>query len=765
MRLSAIFVVLLRLNKKKMVNKFLFVLSLFCFCVFSQITPIPAITPGSGNFTGNVTVGTLLPETISDGCPRLQDASHLCLLNSPYYGSGSSVTTTTVGSTTSGSSTVAVASCTSFLAGQGIYIAGAGTSGTDYIGTVSGCNSGLLILTVPTGTTVANGTKVQHDNSAALQSAINTLSITGGEIFIPNGFYRFNGPLQSSCKCIVVLPVVDGSVSSPITIKISGGPEPILSYRDAAGADIVIGKNGTILQTDQTGTPPASLIGLPTSGMPTSSAGFSWIEVILKNLTFRTYDNPQINPVNCGACELFIGEHLTADTGVVTESMTLPSHTAGVAFTMPLINNGAVNILNQAMIQGYYYAVVLGEHVDLDNIFCQSNVNCLYSSGLTGTAILNVRHLLSQSNVHALTATGAANINVESAQIQVGNNYPWTQAEQIYDPSNLLHGTFRYNIYGGALTRNGGLNITYDNIQGQGAQQLTDTATITWNAGAPITEASVTLGGNRTLSITNALPNSHGVLYVTQDTVGSRVLTLPAHSAIRGGTATSGIAPLSMGAGLTDKLWWDYDGYTFWWDYATNVSAVAFGNVTLASGPPLGVATPDPATVVSQSGGTLSITPTTTAGTYNGVQSAYTYNFTGHALTLHLTAVGTPTATVSTGLLIGLSNSQRVYMETSGGNTLRLKKFDSGFTQVATAVYSNQTYWRFCEGTASPNCSGSTAGTIYADTSPDGVTWTNLGSTTVGWSITSGVSFGISVGADSTTVGPSAATFVGMTLQ
>jgi hypothetical protein len=71
-------------------------------------------------------------------------------------------------------------------------------------------------------------------------------------------------------------------------------------------------------------------------------------------------------------------------------------------------------------------------------------------------------------------------------------------------------------------------------------QTLTDSATVTWDYSAGA-EAKVTLGGNRTLSITN-LPTGrvvYGTLEVYQDGAGSRTLTLPTPRTTNGGTINS----------------------------------------------------------------------------------------------------------------------------------------------------------------------------------------------------------------------------------
>lgn len=92
---------------------------------------------------------------------------------------------------------------------------------------------------------------------------------------------------------------------------------------------------------------------------------------------------------------------------------------------------------------------------------------------------------------------------------------------------------------------------------------LTDGATITWDTGGYATShASVTLGGNRTLAISNAVAGASGILIVKQDATGSRTLTLPSGSKVVGGALT-----LSTTANAYDVLSFVYDGTNYWWTY------------------------------------------------------------------------------------------------------------------------------------------------------------------------------------------------------
>jgi len=91
---------------------------------------------------------------------------------------------------------------------------------------------------------------------------------------------------------------------------------------------------------------------------------------------------------------------------------------------------------------------------------------------------------------------------------------------------------------------------------------LTDGATITWAIGsAPLANASVTLGGNRTLNVSGLVNGGHYNLAVTQDATGSRGLTLGTGctwKVINQGDAST--ITLSTTAGRTDNLIFSYDG-------------------------------------------------------------------------------------------------------------------------------------------------------------------------------------------------------------
>jgi hypothetical protein len=98
-------------------------------------------------------------------------------------------------------------------------------------------------------------------------------------------------------------------------------------------------------------------------------------------------------------------------------------------------------------------------------------------------------------------------------------------------------------------------------------QTLSFGSTITWDQTKGATSA-VTLTGNGTLSITNAVAGMYGLIRVTQDATGSRTLTLPGSSKVINGGG--GVVALTTTAGATDVLSYFYDGTSYYWTVGYN---------------------------------------------------------------------------------------------------------------------------------------------------------------------------------------------------
>jgi len=130
----------------------------------------------------------------------------------------------------------------------------------------------------------------------------------------------------------------------------------------------------------------------------------------------------------------------------------------------------------------------------------------------------------------------------------------------------------------------GQMNVSGLTAQGYGVtspiyastpQPLTDAATISWNPANGL-NASVTLGGNRTLSLSPApASGSYGTLVITQDATGGRTLTLPSGTnKVLGSTSTTTIA-LSTAANAKDILNFYFDGTTYFWNIGQGYGTAA----------------------------------------------------------------------------------------------------------------------------------------------------------------------------------------------
>lgn len=111
-----------------------------------------------------------------------------------------------------------------------------------------------------------------------------------------------------------------------------------------------------------------------------------------------------------------------------------------------------------------------------------------------------------------------------------------------------------------------------DDVVSPAFTALTDAATVTLTCSATkaVQNATVTLGGNRTLDIVGEANGMTGVLIVKQDATGSRTLALPAASKVIGGGA--GAITLTTTANAIDVLSWVYDGTNFLWTKGLNFS-------------------------------------------------------------------------------------------------------------------------------------------------------------------------------------------------
>lgn len=150
------------------------------------------------------------------------------------------------------------------------------------------------------------------DNTEAFSSCLKAVvAAGGGRMYLPDGVYRGS----------IVIPPVSKPLPSWITVEIVGESEPTPVFGTIGSFPLQ--NNGTIVKSlSQKG--PAAISASSSSNALYSE--FSAVNVIIKNLEVRTYDNPGIGGIDlqyamqCKITNVFI------NTGVYNVQASKPSH-------------------------------------------------------------------------------------------------------------------------------------------------------------------------------------------------------------------------------------------------------------------------------------------------------------------------------------------------------------------------------------------------------------------------------------------------------
>lgn len=268
------------------------------------------------------------------------------------------------------------------------------------------------------------------DNTEAFSSCLKALiHAGGGRMFIPDGIYRGR----------IIIP----GTKKWITVEIVGESPPTPVFGTIGSFSL--SKSGTILKS------------LSTSGPAVISADnapeklymvFSGVNVVIRNLDIRTYDNPAIGGIDlkyAAQCRL---ENVSINTDTYNVDASKPSHGTSGLIT-PSINNAAMTVLRNVLVSGYHTGIEVNEHTDGDNLVVASNIH--------GLLFLQAHHASrfarvgTYRNTHHITILGIhgfsiAQLNTEQpgdGQTDAGNNWQ-TLVSDINDPQNLGVGDINY---------------------------------------------------------------------------------------------------------------------------------------------------------------------------------------------------------------------------------------------------------------------------------------------------------------------------------
>ena len=185
----------------------------------------------------------------------------------------------------------------------------------------------------------------------------------------------------------------------------------------------------------------------------------------------------------------------------------------GIPNTIAVVATSNECVNSDQSVSGNTYNNVINNNIIISGAYTELR---LVVDGKTGSPVAAAT---TYQNNALIGATGLAMINVNK-----NTEYLWDD--------------YTFNGIAGTITRNNQWQtadisvidfIRLGNGSVNTATALTDAATVSWD----FSNGNVgyfTIGGNRTLSISNLLPNTSGVLYVTQDGTGGRTLAFPSGS-------------------------------------------------------------------------------------------------------------------------------------------------------------------------------------------------------------------------------------------
>jgi hypothetical protein len=291
----------------------------------------------------------------------------------------------------------------------------------------------------------------KRDNTAAFSACLQELVASGGgRMIIPDGIYRGR----------IIIP----GTKAWVTIEIVGESEPTPIFGTIG--EFPFQQNGTIIKCL---APSGQAVITATNKPEKLYDRFSGVNVSLRNLDVRTYDNPGISGIdlaNAAQCKI---ENVFVNTDHYNVQASKPTFgTAGII--TPACNNAALTILRNVIVTGYHTGILVNEHTDGDNINLASNTNGLefvfahHASRFGRVGAQRCTRSVAITGKHGFTIE---QLDMEIAGVKQTNKENEWQATDynVYDPKNLGIGDIRYWVVEGNVgavekfTKNGGENI------------------------------------------------------------------------------------------------------------------------------------------------------------------------------------------------------------------------------------------------------------------------------------------------------------------
>lgn len=203
-------------------------------------------------------------------------------------------------------------------------------------------------------------------------------------------------------------------------------------------------------------------------------SGFNMLQLSVRNLTIRTYNNPNCVGINASnAIQLNI-ENVVINTGVYNVVASQPTYNS-YGLKTPKLSNGAFSYIRNLLISGYKYGILVEEHTDADELTVVSCINAIVFN--TAYQASYFKRIGAYRNQNVIVINGShlftiAQLNMEyvgSEQYDV--NTAWQKCVyELSDANNHGIGEIKYSNVRGNVGNtetfriNGGSNVIVKRI-------------------------------------------------------------------------------------------------------------------------------------------------------------------------------------------------------------------------------------------------------------------------------------------------------------
>lgn len=239
------------------------------------------------------------------------------------------------------------------------------------------------------------------DDTAAINAAIAAcVQERGGVVSFDAKTYLVNGALQGEaghrCRLLVPAPVWTAPDAAWTTVELRGAHLPPQVFGTVGKTSMP--ECGTVIKSTARENGGAML--------GAGAADFALLTLKLSNLTFRTTDNPQQSAVDARAFVQFIAENLQIDTSVYAVQAAEPTAADVFGLRTPATSNGALTVLRNVAVSGYWGGIEVFEHTYGDYLNLTANRHGLVLRPTHHASFFD--RVAAQRNQNAVTVAGFA---------------------------------------------------------------------------------------------------------------------------------------------------------------------------------------------------------------------------------------------------------------------------------------------------------------------------------------------------------------------